>query len=131
MEKNLTFEMEKILPVSLEVLEFVGVTDHSVMVNRDAADQHPISAVTGLETALKKVDDNTGEINSTLEKLDKVLTRHSDKLTSVDESLNEIEKTFGELDTELTERKTAFDALKEQCENVATDDEILEVLNDE
>lgn len=29
-----------------------GTTDHSALSNRDAADQHPISAITGLQTAL-------------------------------------------------------------------------------
>lgn len=29
-----------------------GTSDHSVLTNRDAADQHPISAITGLQTAL-------------------------------------------------------------------------------
>ena len=45
-----------------------GVTDHSRLYNRDAANQHPISAITGLEKALdEKV--NLADIEEIIEKL--------------------------------------------------------------
>lgn len=36
--------------------------DHTVLINRDAADQHPISAITGLTTALQTLSEGLAAI---------------------------------------------------------------------
>lgn len=46
-------------PDIIEMLLSSGTTDHSKLGNRDAADQHPISAITGLEEALTPLTGTT------------------------------------------------------------------------
>lgn len=41
--------------ISFDVSETLAITDHSQLLNRDADDSHPISAITGLEEALAGV----------------------------------------------------------------------------
>lgn len=49
-------EMQEVIEVEVEKEVLVGTTDHTQLTNRDAADQHPISAVTNLETQLSKMN---------------------------------------------------------------------------
>ncbi len=48
-----------------EVEGVSGTTDHSQLINRDIADQHPISAITGLEEALTPLTGTTGTLTPT------------------------------------------------------------------
>ena len=40
-----------------------GTTDHAALINRDAANQHPISAIEGLEEALAGIPDKLADLN--------------------------------------------------------------------
>ena len=42
-----------------------GTTDHTKLQNRDSADQHPISAITGLEAALNEKADTSSTYTKT------------------------------------------------------------------
>lgn len=109
------FEQEVELDVSLETLQFVGIADHTQLHNRDVADQHPTSAITGLDS---KID----EIDSTLEGFAVQLEADSARLTSHEESLEAHAK---ELDTQ----KASIESLQEFSENIATQENTQEVLN--
>lgn len=52
-------------PDIIEMLLSSGTTDHSKLGNRDAADQHPISAITGLEEALTPLTGTTETLTPT------------------------------------------------------------------
>ena len=110
------FEQEVELDVSLEVLQFVGIADHTQLHNRDVADQHTMSAITGLDGKLDEID-------STLEGFALQLEADSEKLTSHDESLEAHTK---ELDTQ----KASIESLQKFSENIATQENTQEVLND-
>lgn len=43
-----------------------GGSDHNILTNRDLADQHPMSAITGLVEKLELIDDDYGQINEVI-----------------------------------------------------------------
>lgn len=51
--------------VQIPVTLFVG--DHSMLSNRDAPEQHPIAAITGLQDKISALSGAQDEINSKLE----------------------------------------------------------------
>ena len=50
------FTMPKNKPMEVEFTMQGATRDHTVLVNRDKPDQHPISAITGLQEALENAD---------------------------------------------------------------------------
>lgn len=70
-----------------------GTSDHSKLSNRDAADQHPIGAITGLEAALTNIPPTDAFIVT--------LTRNEGGTHSVD-------KTFAEIQTEIQSNRTVY-----------------------
>lgn len=103
------------LDVSMEVLQFVGIADHTQLKNRDADDQHPICAITGLEEKHQSYDEALREIGETFDSQGETITEHGRTLQTHGETLTE----YGES----IKRLTAF------SENVATVDQVWEVLN--
>lgn len=61
----------RLVRYGLEKVPSAGTYDHQELLNRDATDSHPISAITGLETALeevtKAIDDSSETIKTELE----------------------------------------------------------------
>lgn len=55
--------------VQIPVTLFVG--DHTMLTNRDAPDQHPINAISGLEEELSSLNEGQEKIKVQLEKVDK------------------------------------------------------------
>jgi hypothetical protein len=103
------------LNVSMEVLQFVGIADHTQLKNRDAANQHPISAITGLEEKHQSYDEALLTIGETFKAQGETITEHGRTLQTHGETLAE----YGES----IDRLTAF------SENVATIEQVMEVLN--
>lgn len=58
------------LDLDLNTLQFVGIADHSQLKNRDLAEQHPISAITGLTEKHSAYDQTLGEHSLALAELD-------------------------------------------------------------
>lgn len=56
-----------------------GVTDHNKLKNRDLADQHPISAITGLESKLETQDIQYSKLVTALNKAVADLQEQLDK----------------------------------------------------
>ena len=48
-----------------------GTTDHALLENRDAPDQHPIEAITGLGDAIEDLEESTSALSETTEVLKK------------------------------------------------------------
>lgn len=72
-----------------------GTTDHSKLTNRDAADQHPIEAITGLADALKEAGSGGGV---TAEEVDEKIAEAIEAIPNP--SWNDLtDKPFGEGDT--------------------------------
>lgn len=51
--------------------EGTGTTDHALLENRDAPDQHPIEAITGLGDAIEDLEESTSALSETTEVLKK------------------------------------------------------------
>lgn len=75
-----------------------GTNDHSKLINRDAADQHPIGAITGLEAALTNIPPTDAFIVT--------LTQNEVGTYSVD-------KTFAEIQTAIQSNRTVYLYLQE------------------
>jgi len=95
MPKNKTMEVE---------FTMQGATrDHTVLVNRDKPDQHPISAITGLEEALQNTDKtfvfeqgiatDTWTINHDLEKYPSVMVVDSAGNTQIPDEIEYISQS--------------------------------------
>ena len=79
-----------------------GIADHNRLKNRDLADQHPISAITGLESKLATQDSQYSELVATLNKAVADLQEQLDK---------ESEKAKLNIQAEAEERKANDDKL--------------------
>ena len=56
MEYEVDIKLEKQSPIDVELkLETAGITEHNLLKNRNLPDQHPISAITGLQDALDTI----------------------------------------------------------------------------
>lgn len=60
-------------------LTFITNRDHTTLINRDADDQHPISAITGLGDRLDGIDSDIETISGEIDGLE---TSKQDKLTA-------------------------------------------------
>lgn len=60
-------------------LTFITNKDHTTLINRDADDQHPISAITGLGNRLDWIDSDIETISGEIDGLE---TSKQDKLTA-------------------------------------------------
>lgn len=59
MEYEVDIELEKQSPINVDLrLETAGITEHNLLENRNLPDQHPISAITGLQEALDTISDD-------------------------------------------------------------------------
>ena len=94
-----------------------GIADHNRLKNRDLADQHPISAITGLESKLATQDSQYSELVATLNKAVADLQEQLDK---------ESEKAKLNIQAEAEERKANDDKLAADIQNnkVYVDDQI-------
>ena len=70
-----------------------GTNDHSKLSNRDAADQHPIGAITGLEAALANIPPTDAFIVT---------------LTQDEAGTYSVDKTFAEIQTEIQSNRTVY-----------------------
>lgn len=107
---DIAFETEKDWTLDMELLQFVGISDHSLLSNRYAKNQHSIEAIEGLTEWLDSVD-------TTFENISK--------------NFQNIEDTFANLDDTLGEMSETLVDLKKFSNNVATENEIEEVLINE
>lgn len=87
-----------------------GTTDHAALYNRDKADQHPISAITGLDNKLTEIDekfqtiDNTfNSINVSFETIDNNFTQISNTLNTLSESIDKNSQDIITANEKLTE----------------------------
>lgn len=59
MDYEVDIELEKQSPINVDLrLETSGISEHNLLKNRDLPDQHPISAITGLQEALDTIPDD-------------------------------------------------------------------------
>lgn len=58
---TLTFDEDQTFDTTMDEVTEVVTSDHTKLINRDAAEQHPITAITNLNTELgnRVVDGNT------------------------------------------------------------------------
>ena len=57
------FTINPRFPIQTQFQVNVQIKDHNVLINRDLPDQHPISAITGLETALSGKQDTISDLS--------------------------------------------------------------------
>lgn len=74
-----SFDQADMLDADLGNPELVVNTDHAILSNRDLPDQHPISAITGLENALT---DLSGDIGTESIRIDLLEMTKQDNLVS-------------------------------------------------
>jgi len=60
---SITIQESPKIDYNVSIIDNLGTRDHTVLENRDASDQHPISAITGLETNLEDKVPYTGAIS--------------------------------------------------------------------
>ncbi len=70
-----------------------GTNDHSKLINRDAADQHPIGAITGLEAAIANIPPTDAFIVT---------------LTTNEEGTYSVDKTFAEIQAAIQSNRTVY-----------------------
>lgn len=100
---DVAFETEKDWTADIGVLQFVGISDHSQLINRETEKQHPMKAINGLEERLNSIDTTFNNIS---------------------EKILNIEDMFVKLNQNI-------DNLKKFSENIATEGEVEEVLINE
>lgn len=82
------------LEISVETLHFLGFTDHAKMTNRDAKEQHPIEAITGLAEKLKAQDEAISKQVETANAQGETLSRQAEVLSSHGEALSQHGQTI-------------------------------------
>lgn len=97
------FTMPKNKPMEVEFTMQGATRDHTLLVNRDKPDQHPISAITGLEEALQNTDKtfvfeqgiatDTWTINHDLEKYPSVMVVDSAGNAQIPDEIEYISQT--------------------------------------
>lgn len=67
---ELTFDEEQTFETTMEEVVEVVTSDHTKLINRDAAEQHPINAITNLNTELdNRVVDGNALTNQEIEQI--------------------------------------------------------------
>lgn len=129
------FEESPALNVDLQILQFVGIADHSQLSNRDMAEQHPIGAITGLserhtlyDRTLLPIDETLSAREEVLGSFAETLTEHTQTLIALSESSQEQAQSIQSMDETLSEHGLALGGLNEFAANVATQNDIQEVL---
>lgn len=67
-------------------LTFITNKDHATLINRDADDQHPISAITGLGDKLDEIDADIDDIGGEIENIDGNITTINTKIDGLETS---------------------------------------------
>lgn len=70
--------------IKMRMDEYVGSRDHSKLYNRDNPDQHPITAITGLEDRLKQAEDSAAEAKGVSDRVEAVLADVEDRQAALD-----------------------------------------------
>ena len=66
----LTFEEDATFETAMDQITEVATSDHTKLINRDAAEQHPISSITNLNTELdNRVVDGNALTNQEIEQI--------------------------------------------------------------
>lgn len=100
--------------VTGKVVQGSGTQDHNALLNRDASDQHPISAITGLETELSHFDSQLARQKQELSNTEITLT------TLVNESSRTLCENLSEVNYELaTEIQAEHDRATAAEANIA------------
>lgn len=67
---NLTFDEDPAFDTTMSEITEVATSDHTKLINRDAAQQHPITAITNLNTELdNRVVDGNALTNQEIEQI--------------------------------------------------------------
>ena len=101
------------------VLDEASTKDHNGLYNRDMADQHPISAITGLESALSGLDGRlTAEISravTTEELLSDAIDAEETRATGVEDTLSsQISANHQEITNHVTDKNNPHEVTKAQ-----------------
>lgn len=117
-----------------EICKVVYEADHNKLDNRDIADQHPISAITGLEEALKNAGTGTGEsgkIKDVLVDGESVVDEAGNaninglvKEESFNQTINEFEQVAENLDNRMSNLEQVGGEIVEELGNKADKSEI-------
>lgn len=109
--------------------------DHNELINRDMKDQHPISAITGLEEALKNAgtgSGGSGKVNDVLVDGKSVLDENGNaninglvKKEVYNEKISELEQTDKLLNESMSELTEAAEQIGEDLENFKKTDDSL------
>lgn len=70
--------------IKMRMDEYVGSRDHSKLYNRDNPDQHPITAITGLEDRLKQAEDSAAEAKDVSGRVEGVLADVENRQVALD-----------------------------------------------
>ena len=96
--QKLELRFKEVQPVTVTVKE----NDHNALKNRDLADQHPITAITGLQDTLDEIDRDLTDHGEVLDGYKEELAKHGETINAHGEKLDahseQIEKNSGRLD---------------------------------
>ncbi len=96
--QKLELRFQNVQPYTVKVVE----NDHNALENRDLADQHSITAITGLRDTLDEIDRDLTDHGEDLNGCKEELAKHDEKITAHGEKLDahseQIEKNVGRLD---------------------------------
>jgi len=93
-ELDLTVEENAVsLDMEIEEAQTIYENDHSILVNRDAVDSHPISAITGLAGVLSSLagdidnlDRNQASQGEAIDSLGETQTSQGERISSLEEN---------------------------------------------
>lgn len=112
---DIELETEKDLSLDIEFLQFIGLTDHGKLTNRDSENQHPMGAVDGLiefvnsvNEKLKAISEKFQEINNILQSVNDNFQNVFEKLQSVDKALESADNQFASISTHIEATDALF-----------------------
>lgn len=118
------FELKQPEPIeatfSIEALQL----NHDLLGNRDLPDQHPISAITGLEESLSQKETEISELSDKVEdnktNIENLIARTTQNESDIS-TLNDIKADKSELESEKTNRENADKQLQDNIDTLEDD----------
>lgn len=114
-ELNIEFEKEPVLDLTMGVLQFIGISDHNQLSNRDMTGQHPIGAIEGLGGKLKHYDEAFEEETKKFKSYDEAFETVNDNFKAVEETFKlqeELNKEFEYFKNNIATPETVEEVLK-------------------
>ena len=117
---DIELETEKDLSLDIEFLQFIGLTDHRKLTNRDVENQHPMGAIDGLIEFVNSENEKFQDINSSFQSMNSNFQDVFEKFQSVDKTLASANKQFDSISTHIEATDTQLQTMTEGLSNTNT-----------